>query len=115
VVLSGREIPAATGEAEADVRAALAALMVARASRFGRAPVAEDADVAETLLGYRPEGIPGDVVGRLEEVRRRMLPGISHSPKRARRLVAALVPESLAGPPGEIRERLAGGEIPFVR
>jgi len=40
-----------SGERDDDTTAALAVLMMARASHFGRAPVRMDADVAEIVLG----------------------------------------------------------------
>src|SRR4030042_1832111 len=53
-LLSERPLALAAGERRDDAEAAVAALMAARASALGRAPVAADAEVAELILGYRP-------------------------------------------------------------
>ena len=91
VVLGKREIPGGDGEHREDVVAAMAALMSARASRFSRGPVGEDADVAEMLLGYRT--------------------GFAHAKHRGRELVAAIDPAAFDLNPGELRDRLAAGEL----
>lgn len=109
-ILALRPSPATPGENPHDVEAALASLMVARASGLGRAPVATDADVAELLLGYRTEGLPAEVLDSLAAARRRRLPGFSHDKHADRELVAAVGAEILQRRPDEIRERLAGGE-----
>jgi hypothetical protein len=110
VVLSHRSIPADDAAGPDDVRAALAELMVARASRFGRAPVAQDADVAELILGYRGEGLAADTLEHLADVRRRFLPGFAHAKHRGRALVAAVGAGALMEDPSAIRDRLAAGE-----
>jgi hypothetical protein len=101
-VLASREIPAGPGEDRHDVAAALAALMAARASRFGRAPVAADADVAEILLGYRADGLGEAIRERLAALRRRLLPGFAHAKHRGRDLVAAYDREVLIAPSGDV-------------
>lgn len=101
-VLASRDIPAAEGEDSHDVAAALAALMAARASHFGRAPVAADADVAEVLLGYRSDGLGEGTRERLAALRRRLLPGFGHAKHRSRDLVAAFAREVLTAPPAEV-------------
>jgi len=106
-VLASREIPAAQGEDRHDVAAALAALMAARASHFGRAPVAADADVAEILLGYRAEGLGEAARERLAALRRRLLPGLAHAKHRSREVVAAFDRDVLTAPPGEVAGLLA--------
>jgi hypothetical protein len=101
-VLASRDIPVGEGEDRHDVAAALAALMVARASHFGRAPVAADADVAEVLLGYRSDGLGEETRERLAALRRRLLPGFGHTKHRGRDLVAAFGREVLTAPPGAV-------------
>ncbi len=114
VVLAGRPTPAADGENPGDVVAVLAALMAARASRFGRAPVGEDADVAEMLLGYRPSDLPGEVVAALAAARRRWLSGFAHAKHRDRELVGSVASGFLDAPPSEIERRLRAGEVPIA-
>ncbi len=111
VVLAEREIPVVDDEHRADVEAAIAALMVARASRFTRGPVGEDADVAELLLGYRSDGLPAEVAERLAGFRTRMLPGFAHSKHLGRELVGAIDPAAFDLSEDELRSRLAAGEL----
>jgi hypothetical protein len=109
VVLAGRPSPAAEDEDPHDVEHALATLMVARASRFGRAPVGEDADVAELLLGYRTEGLPEEVIRSLADLRSEWIPGFAHAKYRGRDLVAAVDDALLLEALETLRRRLADG------
>jgi hypothetical protein len=111
IVLADRELPMGEGEDPQDIRAAVAALMVARASHFGRAPVGGDADVAEMLLGYRTDGLPVEVIDRIAEIRRDRLPGLGRAKGRARELVAVVDAAALASDPEAIRDQMAAGEV----
>jgi hypothetical protein len=89
-----RPLALAPGENRHDAEAAVATLMAARASHFGRGPTGEDAEVAELLLGLDDDGAPESAA-----LRRRFV-GLDHHPEAAR----------LAETPGAIRERLLAGE-----
>lgn len=89
-------------ERRADAEGILAVLMGARASRFGRAPIAEDAEVAMMILGFPAPGAPAaDPAGR-----RRFYPGAEGR----RRLLESVSPALLAAPAAEIRRRWEAGE-----
>lgn len=90
------------GEQRADAVSLIAALMAARGSRLGRAPVIEDAELAMLILGFPAEGAPAaDPVGR-----RRFYGGAEG----VRRLLASIDPALLAAPAAEIRRRAGAGE-----
>jgi hypothetical protein len=97
-----REVTPAPGESRADLEQAIAALMVARGSRLGRAPVDADADVAEALLG----------VGGDPSWRRPLIAGLAHKPWRAPRLVEAVDPDLLLADPDTVRSALSDREHP---
>jgi hypothetical protein len=71
-----------------DVEAAILAIASARASALGRAPVADDIDVAMDLLGLDDSA----AVSRFA--------GIAHDNARLRGLVEAVPRETLMAPPG---------------
>ena len=79
----------------------LAALMGARASHFGRAPVPEDLEVAKILAGLG-NGLPPDLIERRE----RWVESTAHEPSPGRLAVSEIEPELLALKPGEIKSRL---------
>ena len=87
--------------------AALAAVMAARASALGRAPVAADAAAAEKILGYVAEA-SADVLS----ARSAAVAGLAHHPGHARALVAAIGGEFLIAPAERIEEMAAAGEVP---
>jgi hypothetical protein len=101
---AGRELALAQGESQHDAEAAVAALMVARASHFGRAPVAADAEIAELMLGYAGGGTI-DAAARASRVA-----GAAHRPARARGLVEDADLEALTADAAEVRRRLEAGE-----
>jgi hypothetical protein len=109
VLLAGRDIPKAEGEKREDVIAALAALMVARASHLGRAPVAEDADVAELLLGYRSAAGAEGRAPVPASSRAEMIASAARHPATARALVAAVGIDILTASPEEVERRLSSG------
>ncbi|MFQ5947861.1 MAG: hypothetical protein ACE5KX_03255 [Acidimicrobiia bacterium] len=110
VLLQERGLPIAGDEEADDVETALADLMAARASHYGRAPVGEDAEVAELILGYRLEGVDTTLLAELAELRRKWLAGLAHRPEKRRNLVAAVKLDALAAKPDEVRRRLGEGE-----
>ena len=105
ILLEGRDIPTTPGESHRDAVAAIAALMTARASGFGRAPVIGDAGVAESILGYR-DGAAADLV----TARAAAVAGLAHHPANSRTLVAATDAGALASSPDRVRERVEAGE-----
>jgi hypothetical protein len=81
--------------------------MSARASHYGRAPVTEDAEVAELLLGLTPDA---GSAPSLAERRARLLPGMAHRAAARRALVASVDVAVLASTPAELAEKIAAGE-----
>ena len=79
----------------------LAALMAARASHFGRAPVPEDLEVAMILAGFG-EGLPANFVERRE----RWIEATAHEPSPGRAAVADIEPDLLELKPEWIKRRL---------
>lgn len=106
-----RDLALVAGERRADAEAAVAALASARASHFGRAPVAEDVDVATILLCYDPSGIPAAVADRVSEVRSQWVGDLARRPHKAAHLVAAVALEVLVSAPDEVRAAVADGAV----
>ncbi len=100
-LLAGRPLALAEGEPRADAERLAAALMAARASRLGRAPVAGDAEVAEMILGLHPGGAAAG------DERRRFA---AHDAEGLRQLLEAVDAGLLAASPAEVRARRAAGE-----
>ena len=100
----------ATGEDAHNAEAALMALASARASHYGRAPTVRDIDVAMTILGYAPDGLPEALIAGLAKDRSRWLANIGHDASKARALVASVPIENLAAPLDDLRARMANGE-----
>ena len=100
-ILSRRELELLPGEDRHDVEAALAALMSARASRFGRAPVPKDAEVAEALLGMGSDDASW---------RRKWTANAGHDTDLRRALVAAVDASVWSASLEEVKSRIAGGE-----
>lgn len=103
-LVAGHDLALAEGESRADAEAAVAALVNARASHFGRAPTSVDADVAELILGYRGGDGP-DPVQRSARVA-----GAAHHPARLRGLLAELDIELLTADPAELRRQAESGK-----
>lgn len=103
-LLAGRPVALAPGESRADAERLAAVLMAARASRFGRAPVVGDADVAEMILGLRVGGPAG---ADPAPVRRHLS---AHGADVLSRLLAAVDPDLLVAAPAEVQRRWAAGE-----
>jgi hypothetical protein len=79
----------------------LAALMAARASHFGRAPIPEDLEVAKILAGFG-EGLPAEFVDRRE----RWIEATAHEQSPGRAAVADIAPDLLELKPDWIKRRL---------
>jgi hypothetical protein len=106
-LLAGRPLALAEGERRADAEPMVAALMAARASLLGRAPVAGDAEVVEAILGFRAEG---SAVADAAEKRRRFS---GHGAEGLRLLLEAVDAGLLTVPEAEVRRRWAAGERPI--
>ena len=106
-LLEGRHIAVADGERREDAVAAVAAVMAARASALGRAPVADDAAIAERILGYGLEPSDGAASSRPGAVA-----GLARHPGRARALVAAIGRGILTAPVERFEDLAASGEVP---
>ena len=106
-LLEGRHIAVAAGERREDAVAAVAAVMAARASALGRAPVAADAAAAEKILGYGLE--PSEDVA---SARSAAVGGLAHHPERTRALVAAIGRGILTAPVERFEDLAASGEVP---
>lgn len=105
VLLRKRHLDLLPGESRRDAEAALAAVMAARGSRLGRAPMAADADAAEIILGF----------GSVDPSRRRpWTAGLAHDPARVRQLVAAVDSEALVASVEDLRDRARRGERMFA-
>jgi len=114
-LVKAREITLSAGEHRGNVDAAVGAIAGARASALGRAPIAQDVDVALLLLGLLPRGLPEEVVADLTRRRVAGLGGLGRDPSRARALVAAIPAERLRSTPDELRAAAAAGERLFDR
>ncbi len=103
------DLELAPGEDARDAEVALAAVAAARASHFGRAPVAGDVEVARLLLGYAgdlPEAVRADFAAK----RPAWVANLSHRPDQERRLVAAVPVDLLTAAVEDVRGRVTGGE-----
>lgn len=100
-IIRERDLPLIEGESRADAETAVATLMAARASHFGRGPMVTDAAVGEALLGF---GV-GDAEWRGSWTR-----GLAHDHHAARDLVAAVDHDALFAPLATVQRRVESGE-----
>ncbi|MBA2338424.1 MAG: hypothetical protein H0V96_11840 [Acidimicrobiia bacterium] len=110
-----RAIGLAGGEHLHNVEVGIAAVAAARASHFGRAPTPGDIDVAMTILGYLPEGMPPVLIEGLAADRVGWMANLGHDDARTRQLVAAVPIENLAAPLDDLRNRMGRGERLILR
>ncbi len=82
-----------------DLEAMVATIAGARAARHGRGPVAEDVEVALTVLGLRPDALPEEVAARLHAHRERWLDHAAHERVKGTAVLAALGDGILADTP----------------
>jgi|AMFO01.1.fsa_nt_gi hypothetical protein len=109
-LVAGREFPLAVNEHRADTAAALRALVGARASRLGRAPLRGDVDAAMAMLGLDPEGLPDEVLVALEVLRVTRFGGFAHDPERVQTFLAGVPEDLLVADLATIRRRTAAGD-----
>ncbi len=114
-LIADRDLDLVDGESRHNAQSGVAVLAGARASHFGRAPTGRDVDVAMTILGFMPEGLPGDLIDALREGRQEWTSNLAHDPGRARALVASVPIENLAAPFEDLRARMALGERLILR
>ncbi|MGQ0848003.1 MAG: hypothetical protein ACT4OP_02570 [Actinomycetota bacterium] len=88
-------------ERSARLEKVLAALMAARASGLGRAPIGEDLEVALIVSGFG-EGLPDQLVTR----RRHWVDATAHERSPGQTAVAEVDPHLLIQKPGDVRRRL---------
>jgi hypothetical protein len=101
----------APGETWHEVEYGCIALACRRASRFGRAPVKDDVELALLVWGFFQEGIDPAVLDRLVALRRPLFADVAHNDVNHRR-IADSVPEDVLGlSPAEARARMAQGDI----
>lgn len=108
-LISGRQLVLPPGEHRHNVDAAIAAIASARASRFGRAPIQEDVDLAVLLLGYDTNELPQELVDGLRADRHEWLANLEHDAAGRRALVAAIPMAVLESKPGAVRAQMATG------
>jgi len=109
-LIAMRDLPLQPGEHRSGVEPALAAIVGARASRFGRAPMAEDVDVALLFLGLALEALPSEVAERLVANRKRMLTGAGHARHKVREMVSPIA--LLSQTPEQVRAAIRQGAFP---
>lgn len=92
------------GDIDPDLEHVLVAIMSARASTFGRAPIPEDLEVAKLLCGMG-EGMPLELSAR----RRNWCGAVPHERSKGRTAVSEVDPELLRQKPAEVRKALTLG------
>jgi hypothetical protein len=108
-LIRARHIELAPGEHRHNVEAALMAVATARASRFGRAPINEDVDLAALLLGYDADELPDDLIDGLKRDRLEWFANLGHDAGARRAIVAAIPMAVLESKPGAVRAQMATG------
>ena len=108
-LIGQRDVVLAHGEHRANAEAAIAAVAGARASHFGRAPTAEDIDVALILFGYDDRELPADLVASLANDRVEWFANVGQNTAKLRGVVAAIPLTVLASKPGAVRAQMATG------
>lgn len=89
------------GESADDAMAGAVAVALKRASRFGRAPVIHDIELALRLWGYLDESPPSDLV----EFRRRLFGGAAHHYWDQRAITDAVPESTLLLTPDKVAQR----------
>lgn len=100
-LLASRDLDLLEGESRHDAELAVAAVAAARASHFGRAPVAPDLEIAEAILGFGSDD---------PQWRRRWTSGLGHDRSALRSLVAAVDSSALFSTLDEVRARAEAGD-----
>ena len=90
-----------------ETESVLAALVGARASHYGRAPVPQDVEVGLTLLGLRSAGLPEETVESLRSRREHALDHAAHEHSKGAGLLDEIPLAHLAATPEELLALLA--------
>ncbi len=107
-LIAARELELPAGEHRANVDAALAAVVSARASLYGRAPTGKDVDAALVLLGLDP-ATPESLSTELAAKRKKWFAAVAHHPENLYSFVSSLDAEVLGLTAEEARSRMALG------
>lgn len=107
-LIAARQIDLAEGEHRANVDAALAAIVAARASLYGRGPTGKDVDLALVLLGLDAD-TPDSVRDELAGKRKHWFAAAGHHPTNLYAFVSALDDEVLRLTAEEAQTRMASG------
>lgn len=111
----GASFALSEGEDRHNVEQALLLVMGARASLFGKAPSADDLGFALLLLGLDTrEEVPAAVTAQLAAGRKHWAPRLANDKWEARLFVGRLAPPLLKLSQGDLRHRLALGEVPLT-
>jgi hypothetical protein len=111
-LIGRRDLTLGAGEDRHGAERVIAAVSMARASHFGRAPIGQDLDVAWILFGLDPEGLPDAIAERLAQQRRALFAGAGHDYETVRTAVGSIPSDLLADSPDSVRRRIAEGEWP---
>ncbi len=90
-----------------EIEAVLMAIVGARASHYGRAPVPQDVEVGLLLLGLRSEGLGEATVESLVHRRERALDHAAHEHSKGSGLLDDISLDHLSATPAELRSLLA--------
>jgi len=90
-----------------ETEAVLAAVVGARASHYGRAPVPQDVEVALTLLGMRSDGLSEETVDALGSRREHALDHAAHEHSKGAGLLDDIPLAHLIATPAELRALLS--------
>lgn len=107
-LIGARHFELAEGEHRGNVDVALAAIVAARASLYGRGPTGKDVDLALVLLGLDPD-TPESLSSELAGKRKQWFAAAGHHPGRLYAFVSALDSDVLRLTADEARARMASG------
>jgi hypothetical protein len=108
-LIRSTDLVLAEGENRHNAEVAIAAVAMARSSRFGRAPVQEDVDLAALLFAYDTAELPDELVASLQADRVGWFANLSHDAGARRQLVADIPMAILESKPGAVRAQMATG------
>ncbi len=107
-LVKARELDLADGELRLNTSAALTAIASARAALFGRAPTAQDVDLAVVLLGLDPD-TPEQLRAELAPKRLEWFAAAAHHANKLFPFIASLDEAVLRLTADEARARMAQG------
>ncbi len=95
------------GARPAVLESIVAGVASARAGTAGRGPKAEDVEVALTLLGLRPEGLPESIVTELSAARAKAIDHAAHERDKGRSFIDSIPVDRLTATPADLVRMLA--------